>query len=357
MLIACVPCLTQGAWGQAEEPNFGGVSGRRAPSGAPQTPAPATWLEAIEIYTLPWDPHWQAAAESAEFPGDFRESAREAEEARMDLERRSKGSSSSSPAMKALIAKEEKLLANLRVAASREMPLTVIRAWDGIKRAEVVLTLGRGQRALAARVDDRKPFLAVIDVARPGDDLQARRRTVGEIRPSSSVPSEFLRVEHAPVGLLEAAFGEVMASELQRPASVTVRLDGVPGSGVLLIELAAPPEELQIDLKYPWYAEFRLHELQRDGTRAQEVRFDGPSAIIAVGVQGQPVMGGLGTQASPPTARGRVEVKSPKPWGYEVEIVKWFGVAPKHRLVADSARATEAGAKPSVSGDKTMPRS
>jgi hypothetical protein len=71
------------------------------------------------------------------------------------------------------------------------------------------------------------------------------------------------------------------------------------------------------------------------------VRFDGTNAIVAVETQGAKQIRQSFSRPGFP-ARGRVEVKSPVPWGYEAVVVKWFGVAAKDRLVAGS------GAKPAA---------
>lgn len=335
MLIACVPCLTQGAWGQAEEPNFGGVSGRRAPSGAPQTPAPATWLEAIEIYTLPWDPDWKAAAEGGSFPYSFRRSVKDIESIRDNPSKR------------------KKLDDDLRAAADRLMPLTVVRAWDGIQRKEVILIFGRGQRALADRLAGMRPLLAVIDHSKPGDDFQAVRTTVSEIRPSSRVPSELVRVVDAPDSARVSSFGEIDASLLAAPVKVAAKKNPTPGSGLLTLEVESPPDELQIDTTYPWYAEFRLFEMSKDGVRGKEVRFEGANSLVAARNSRRSFYLDPIDPARRPSwevALGRVEVKSPKPWGYEAEIVKWYGVAPKDRLVPDPKKANKAASKGAATG-------
>jgi len=122
--------------------------------------------------------------------------------------------------------------------------------------------------------------------------------------------------------------------------------DPTPGSGALTLELAEPPSELGIDTAYPWYAEFKLFELGKDGSRAREVRFDGSNAIVAIATPA--------AQERRPVARGRVTVKSPVPWGYEAVVVKWFGVAAKDRLVAGSG-ARPATPRPLRESDRAEP--
>jgi hypothetical protein len=237
------------------------------------------------------------------------------------------------------------------------MPLTVVRAWSGTSRTEWILTFGRGQRATAERLTDSRPLLGVIDFARPGDDFQAVRPTIVELRPSSKVPSDFARVRDAPSEVHNLMFGEVDGSGLSDAVVIRTVKDPKPGSGVLRLELMSPPAELGIDARYPWYAEFRLFETAKDGSRSREVKFKGTNAIVAVGpgvLPGNraPTVQELADTRVASRGLGQVEVKSPQPWGYEAEIVKWYGVAPKDRLVPD---AKGAKAKSAGGGGRTAP--
>ena len=130
--------------------------------------------------------------------------------------------------------------------------------------------------------------------------------------------------------------------------------DPTPGSGLLTLELKEPPPELPIANGYPWYAEFRLFELAKNGSRVREVRFEGDATIVAT----RPRASETGTSSSsgeleaissaslPFEAIGRVEIQSPQPWGYEAEVVKWFGVAPKSRLVTPASSRSGGSARP-----------
>ena len=293
-----VACITRGAHGLSPQ------------SGA--------WIQTIEIYELPWDPDWEAAAQQV-YPA-FRRPASEV---------------------------AERNVRGVRASAKRLMPLTVVRAWNGISRSELVLSFGRGQRATVDRLRMGRPLLVVIDQAKPGDDIQAVRHTVGSIRPSSNVPSDFVRLADAPQELAARGFGEVDSRAQREAVVIRAVKDPTPGSGALTLELAAPPSELGIDAAYHWYAEFKLFELGKDGSREREVRFEGPDSIVSVPTSRgmQPVSDPRDdsrTAARAMRARGRVAVKSPVPWGYEAVVVKWFGVAAKDRLVAGS------GAKPAA---------
>lgn len=346
MLAVCIPCSTHSAWGQ------GPGGGLRSDTPAR---ADANWLEVIEVYTLPWDPHWEKAASRAVFASDFRKSAEEiAEQERALSDRISRSKKPHSERDKIRDrGKEEikqrtaKLIESARDASGRTMPLTVVRAWDGVSKSELLLTFGRGQRATADRLADGKPLLCALDYARPGDDFQAIRPTVDEIRPSSRVPSDIVRASDAPGQFRSLAFGEVDGSKLGSPVTLLAKKDPSPGSGKLELELASPPIELGIEPRYPWYAEFRLYELDKSGTRVREVRFDGTDAIVSIVVmERSAAVRQAAIDLRPSPAYGRIEVKSPQPWGYEAEIVKWYGVASKDRLVPVAKRGERAGAKP-----------
>lgn len=341
--------------------------GRSGDAVGRQTTSDGVWLEAIEIYTLPWDPAWRKAAEDIRFPSHFRGSAedsakrRKALEARLQRERvREKiDGGEAATRLQEFDRKEAELADRIRKTADRPMPLTIIRLWDGINRREHVLSFGKGQRAIVERFKQGKPLLAVTGNALPGDDFQAARATCGDIGPSSRVPTEFARLSDAPASLTDVAFGEIDASVLKSPAKIDVSKDPTPGSGVLSLALSQPPAELEIDFSYPWFAEFRVFELAKDGSRSREVRFEGEDSIVAIARSGsRSTPGGPGTGTVDPGSRyfeaiGRVEVQSPQPWGYEAEVVKWFGVAPKARLV--SPRAGSNGRTPSGVSGKNAP--
>ena len=353
-----VVVVVQGAWGQGvrggaangDPPTFGGVSGRREPTHFKVAALSSSiWLECIEVYTLPWDPEWRTAAEQAAFPQSFDRSATEIEEQRKALSDRVNRSKRSSDEKQRTLDQGRKeidrrvanLIEDLRAKSDRDMPLTVIRAWDGIAKAELILTFGRGQRGISDRLADGKPVQVLLGLARPGDALQSARPTATQIRPSSSVPSEFLRLANTPHPTHRYEFGEVDASAL--PAVVVgCTKDPAPGSGLLHLSRFAPPAALGIDSRYPWYAEFRLYELADDGKRAREVRFNGSNVAVAAdsartAVALRTAPSAVDTESDGILrAIGRVEVKSPQPWGYEAEVVKWYGVAPKDRLVPGS---------------------
>ena len=289
-----------------------------APMIEPATAQPSSarveerWLEVIEVYTLPCDPRWRRTAEAAYssnsreyFPKAYRRlvvSEKSAEERGRKL---------------------AQLSEDLQSTANKPMPLIVMRAWDGIEQREVVLSFGKGQRATANRFKPGTPLLASIGTATPGEDFQSSRRTVREIRSSANAPSDFASANDAAGALFEIAFGEVDSKALVSAVVVDAEKDPTPRSGVVTLALSAPPRDLQIDTRYPWFAEFKLFERAKDGTRAGEVLFTGTNALVAADGKG---------------ASGRVEVKTPQPWGYEAEVVTWFGVAPKASLKMSSKK-------------------
>lgn len=332
LATACLAGSVQSGWADGAGNNQ---------SGSIERVQTAVWLESIEVYSLPWDPEWKAAAERGGFPGSFRKSAKEIEDLRASLLRRSKGLYLSAPDRATLDLRSKKLTEDLCAAADRLMPVTVVRAWDGVQRREVVVTFGRGQRALADRLAGGRPLLVVPGDSRPGDDFQAIRSTIIEIRPSSKVPTELLRAADAPEWVQTSRFGELDNSPLATPVTIVAEKDATPGSGVLTLRLPSPPKELEIDLHYPWYAEFQLFELAKDGRREKQVRFEGSNSLVALRATtsvGPASLWDTSKDLRWPVATGRVEVKSPQPWGYEAEIVKWYGVAPRHRLVPDTKR-------------------
>ena len=328
------------------------------------------WVEVLESFDLPDDPDWSAAARNAETrvlaevrsaertirrpnplaiapisPKEAARIERQIEELKERIERAKSSKFGSKKTeeegWKRIVDSVEKIADSLRAASDRTAPLTVVRLWDGIERKEVVVTLGRGQKAVANRLVPGKPMLASLGTSTVGDDLQAVRETVTALQSARSTPSEFLRAADGAGVLAERGFGEVDSRAQREAVVIRAVKDPAPGSGALTLELAAPPTELGINTAYPWYAEFKLFELGKDGSRAREVRFDGTNSIVAVETQDAKQIRQSFSRPGFP-ARGRVEVKSPVPWGYEAVVVKWFGVAAKDRLVSGS------GAKPAA---------
>lgn len=301
----------------------------------------------IEVYTLPFDPAWRETALGARRPGLEACFPNESEKLAERWEARAKQAKTNADEVRIRRQGDEErarkataLFEDLAASADKDMPLSVMRAWDGIAKAEVVLTFGKGQRAIVDRFKAGKPLRARVVPAAPGEDFQAVRATVRSIASSAKAPSDFAAVGDAAQALQTLAFGEVDTSTLPKPVVIRATKDPAPGSGVLSPALPLPPSAVPIERRYPWYAEFKLFELSKDGKRVREQSFSGANFVAC--------NDGMNRYSeSTPIATGRVEVKSPQPWGYEAEIVRWFGVAPKSKLKPAATAATgQSGAAP-----------
>jgi hypothetical protein len=308
------------------------------------------WLELIEVYELPLDPAWRDTALRASdssfsiyFPTDSEKL--EVRAAAID-ERASKAKKNEDKrkiieqGSEELVRKRTRLQEDLIATADKPMPLSIVRAWDGIAKKEVVLTLGRGQRAIIDRFKLGKPLLAEIGLSSPGEDFQSRRVTVESVVTSTPAPTDFARAVDAPSSVHSIAFGELDTSAITTPVVIRAVKDPTPGSGVLSLKLEVASTSLAIDAIYPWFTEFRLYELAKDGTRSREVKPIGSNILVAVRSSND-IANALELFGGSPlkpiaVAIGRVEVKSPQPWGYEAEIVRWFGVAQKSSLKPSS---------------------
>lgn len=334
---------------------------------APQQDEPLNrWLEVVEMYTLPSDPAWRTTALSATTSDGFRELFSEAllelAERQEAIKKRAEGAKRAEDKAKIekqgkeeIERKKAKLAEGLVATADKPMPLTVLRVWDGVSKSELVLTMGRGQRATIDRFKQGKPLFVEIGLSSPPADFQSFRPTVKAVLASTKAPSDFAAASDAPAGVHELAFGEVNPDALPGPVVVRAVKDPAPGSGALTISIEPPPLLESLNKRYPWYAEFRLYELTKDGKRGREVEFKGPNALSAVAEPTPPEklrQPKIRLRLDPVLiATGRVEVKSPQPWGYEAEIVRWFGVAPKSKL--KSATAGTAGPSGSAAPPST----
>ncbi len=305
------------------------------------------WLELIEVYELPLDPAWRDTAlrvssdrlttyfptESAnlrERSGAIERRAREVKSIKVRERIYERGNEE-------IARKRARLLEDLAASADKPMPVTVIRAWDGIAKAEVVLTFGRGQREVVDAFAVGRPLLAEIGLSSPGEDFQAIRITAESVISPASAPSDFAMAADAPPTSHSIAFGELDTSAVTSPVVIRAFKDPTPGSGVLSLQLELASASLAIDPRYPWFTEFRLYELAKDGTRSREVKPIGSNVLVALGSRTN--LSGHDSERGDPLALhsiafavGRVEVNQPQPWGYEAEIVRWFGVAPKSML-------------------------
>ncbi len=284
-----------------------------------QSASEERWLEVIEVYTLPFDPMWWSEVANAHagnvhiyFPSETRKPGYR----KATTEERTR--------------RNRDLTQDLKATSEKPMPLSVMRAWDGVSKAEAMFTFGKGQRATVDRFKPGKPLRSLIAIAAPGEDFQARRPTVQSITASSNPPSDFAAVSDAPPSVHEISFGEIDPSTQHAPIAIRVRKDPAPGSGLLMLTCELARDATAIEIDYPWYVEFRLFELDKDGKRAREVAFTGENSLVSVPERevGGPLRGG----DRGAIANGRIKVKSPQPWGYEAEPVRWFGVAAKDRL-------------------------
>ncbi len=300
------------------------------------------WLEVIEVYTLPFDPSWRSEVAQANnssvkryFPSEtqrpgYRKATTEERERR-----------------------NSDLIQDLKATSDKPMPLTVMRAWDGVSKAEVVLTFGKGQRATLQRFKTGKPLRALIGLAAPGEDFQIGRPTVQSITASSNPPSDFAAASDAPTSVHEISFGEVDPSTHHVPIAISVEKDPTPGSGVISLTCMFSRDATAMEIGYPWYVEFRLFELDKDGKRTREVDFTGENSLVSVPKRS--VDGSLSFEDRfRAIAYGRIKVKSPQPWGYEAEPVRWFGVAPKSKL---KATANAPSSQPAPAAPHASPQS
>ncbi len=300
------------------------------------------WLEVIEVYTLPFDPMWTttvAGANTENMRVYFPTEADKLAYRKATPEER--------------VRRNKELLKDLQATSEKPPPLKVMRAWDGIMKTEVVFTFGKGQRAIVDRFKPGKPLQTLIGFAAPGDDFQATRSTVRSITASSKPPSDFAAASDAPSFLHDIAFGEIDLSTQSAPAAISVLKDPAPGSGVLSLAYELPQRATVIDLRYPWYVEFRLFELDKDGKRVREVAFTGVNSLVSIPKRESGELHLDGSRDA--IANGRIKVKSPQPWGYEAEIVRWFGVAPKSMLKPSSKPGKAIGGDESSGSEASPP--
>lgn len=310
-----------------------GYTENRAQGSAPSW----CWLEAIEIYTVPWDPEWTAAAleaasRAAVFPSSgtlvvrmdqFRKSADEFNQRCQNAGTRGRAHDA---IRAALVALKEKL----KAASEKRYPLTVIVCWDGIAKSTRTLTFGNGQRATAKRFAVGVPVYAEVGLSKPGDDFQGTHVTAGEVNSAKQAPSDYASFASVQSVSHDIQFGELDASSLSKPIVCPVAKSKAAGSGA--VEFAIPfdliPAQFNLMPTAPWYVEFMLYELNEVGSRAKEAKFEGSK--YAVATKG-------GDQGRMLSAVGRLELKKPAPWGYEAELTHYFGVAPAAQLLKSAS--------------------
>lgn len=335
-----------------------GIAAHPANQYRSRTNADERWLEVIEIYTVPFDPHWRDAVQGAatSFHLTFPEANRELNERKDAVNRRADRAKSEDKDRirrqgdAELQRKRQKLIDTLTATKDRIAPISIMRAWDGIAHAEVLLAFGQGQRGILERFRPKKPILAAIGVAAPGEDWQAPRTSVRAIRSSAKAPTDFALAHDSPADIDDLAFGEVKVNARLSNFAIQTQKDPKPGSGVIALSMRLPSEGTPIDQRFPWYVEFELYELDKEGHRGAQVKFEGANAVVALPTHQN--RNPLVSEDQGP-AFGYIEVRSPKPWGYQAIATKWFGVAPKEHLV--SVATPSAGDSQTAPSPATQP--
>jgi hypothetical protein len=340
--VAALVIFASRVVGQAP-PGFGGSSGGGSTPVArqPSQEREEVWIEVVEKYVIPSDPRlqWLAGERfSLEDPSMFRESAEELAKRAQEI-----AAAKDARRKKGLQAALDKWKEARRASVERELnadrAVTVVRAWDGIAQRFVVFTLGEGQRSLDRRLMPGVVFRVEWDMARPGDDLQARRWTIQSATEVKQVPSEFARWADVSARRGGDAFGEVSSVGASSTMALRATKAGEVGVGLYQFRLEVPPEEFRsLDTRYPWFCEFRIFELDQDGVRVREVSQSRKSVAAALD---RP-------QSSYSGAHGVISIANPVPWGYEVEITRWFGVRPIPKTPTVPPPTPSAPSAPSV---------
>jgi len=320
--VAALVIFAAQAAGEAAS-DFGGVQEADSTRVArrPSKALEEVWVEVVEKYDVPCDP-WLFELEGKilglQEPTWFRETAKEFAKRAEDV-----ANAKDARRKKGLQAAFDKWKDARRAFVQRELnsdrPLTVIRAWDGIAQRFVVFTLGEGQRTLERRLVPNVVFRVVWDLARPGDDLQGRRWTIQSATEVKQVPSEFARWADVSARRGGDAFGEIASVGVSIPTAMRATKVGDVGVGLYQFRLEGPSHDFApLDTEYPWFCEFRVFELDQAGSRTREVS-QGRKSVAAWWAP---------DRKDWTEARGIISIANPVPWGYEVEITRWFGVRP-----------------------------
>ncbi len=322
----------------------------------PLVPPNSVWIEAIEEYELPWDPEWEkaaiSAAQSLESEDDLRRWFRKTAD---ELITRRKNAGTNDRSLDAIAAWKKSLVKTLTASSKRSSPISVLLCWDGIGKHDQVLFFGNGQRATRSKLKVGLIAEAEMEESRPGDDFQGIRSTAATARVTDDPPSDYARFTGVDTELKDLAFGEIDPRALTAPVTKIVEKNPAAGSGHLefYFDAASLPTEIELMKQYPWYLEFRLFELDQDGGRVREAAFTGSRFAVAIpGTRGS--KGKVGFVIKHSRAIGRVKLKKPAPWGYEMEVVRWFGVADKSKLLL-SKKGNVAPAAPTSDDATTEP--
>ena len=306
------------------------------------------WIEVIETYEIPFDPDWrESALEAAKFrsftsTNNFRDMTGSVDRAD-EFAERLKQAGSNDRAKKAVIAAWKKEVESYGNSATAARSLFVVRAWDGIQRVPLTLVLGEKQRGVFARCKPAAVLNVAVGLSNVPDHLQARgRRTITSVLGGGKSPTDFLYLTDEMPALRDISFGEIDLGLLKIGNELgDAQKEPEAGSGIISVTFDLP-SSIPIESGTPWYCEFKVMELDKDGTPVKEVRFEGSKYAVAI---------------DGPRASARIEIKNPKPFGYVAESIAWFGVAPNAVLkavkkgAAPSTPASKAPAKPVAPGD------
>jgi hypothetical protein len=338
---------------------------------AGSTPADERWLEVIEQYELPVDPDWRETAtavgvrfglnsttrgsegkakgrssdavrrpggllggESGDALGRFR-AATGSFEVWGDFRKRLEQAGENERSREAVFTAIEREVERIVKSADSERKLTVVRAWDGIKREAVCLVLGERQKSILAKCKPGGGLLVELAASNCADHYQSNDRpTILEAK-SKPLPSEFLKAVEGDSDLAELRFGSV---ECPGSWTGTAKKSSKVGSGEIAIEFELPAGSV-LDPGSPWYCQFKLLQLDSAGKPSVEVRFTGNVHAVCVSTQTKrEVMGGfsggrsgeVGPEPAKPAysafAKGHVEVASPSPYGYIAVATHAWGV-------------------------------
>lgn len=284
------------------------------------------WIEVIEKYDLPCDP-WLPTIEGQlewENPRLFRGTLAEYQKRR---DRLAQTSDPRNRGQASLNKWKEGREASILKSFSSLQPVTIVRAWDGIQQCQMYFSLGKGQAQLARQLVDGKVYLVEFDIGRPYDDLQGRRETVSSVEEEDAIPSEFARWADVNHRYASLRFGSLKSPSAQAPTVIAATKVGGVGDGLYAFRIRDPVLLDGISLSFfPWFCEYEVYELDVDGARGNPAMTSARAPAVFAPVLGSTP--GREWQSSHEWAEGRFRVDKPSPWGYEIEVVRWFGMVP-----------------------------
>lgn len=290
-----------------------------------QTPPSSgtTWIEVIERYCLPCDPGlpppdapllWNDKM----FRSTWAEYQKRASNTGKSAEQLQRGQASLDRWKKSREAAITKLM-------SKPHPVTVYRAWDGIRQRQMYFSLGEGQEQLERKLSMNKVYEVKWDLGRPYDDLQGRRATISSLVEDKPIPSEFARwsdVEHRYEPL---QFGEAKLPRPGPPRVFATKKLGEVGDGLYSFIIPASYLGDALSDRFPWYCEYEIYELNVDGVRGKLATASAVAPAVFAPFHGPT---GWDPFFSATYAEGRFRIERPSPWGYEIEVTRWFGLVP-----------------------------